>query len=1048
MSLSLGHPSGPEEESVRQGRAVRFGLTAFSGFFAILFLMTNVFAQSFAPDMFGGLRWRMVGPFRGGRAEAAAGIPGDPNTYYFGSAAGGVWKSTNAGTSWTPIFDREPVASIGAIAIAPGNPNLIYVGTGEKCLRNDISFGDGVYKSTDAGQTWTNVGLKDSQHIANILIDPRNTNVIYVAAEGHASGPNEMRGVYKSTDGGSSWNKILYVDTKTGAADLIFDPNNPDTLYAAMYEQRRDAYTMVSGGPGSGLYKTTDGGANWKKIEGHGLPGGILGRIGVAVAGSNSNRVYAIVEAKENALYRSNDAGQSWEMLNNDPAWVRPWYQNHVFVDPKDPDSVYLLYLNVFRSTDGGAHFTSLGVPHSDDHDLWIDPTNPKRMIEADDGGATITTDGGITWTAENNQPTAQFYHASTDSEVNYRIYGSQQDSGSVSVMSRTDGGTIGEADWHPVGGGESGYIWPDPRDSQIVYAGDHNGHFTRWDGHTGQSQNIAPFFGARAWPAATLKHRFQWTSPMQLSPHDPNVLYLGAECVFKTTNGGMSWTQISPDLTRNDKSKQQSTPEPLTPDNSSAEYYDTVFAIAESPVQKNLIWVGTDDGIVQLTRDGGKIWNKVTPKDLPEWSRVNIIEPSRWAAGTAYMAADLHFSDNFTPMIFKTTDFGATWTKITNGIAANDYVHSIHEDTLRKGMLYAGTEFGIRVSFDDGANWQSLRLNLPPVPVYDTAIHGDDLIAATHGRAFWVLDNISALRQLKSETRAAAVLYTPAVATRKSGGGGFGGGGGRGRATAANPPAGAVIDYYLASAPSAPISLQIADARGQIVFRETSGEARAEGGGRGRGGRGGGGAGGNGLTAHAGLNRFVWNFRGEGSPLVPGFVVSEIRTEGPAVPPGTYQVKLSAGGQELTAPLVVALDRRSKATQADLDRQYEWGIKIRDRVTEIQNTVMAISEARASLENKKKANPNSAAAIDAMEKELVSIEGELIQLKSVNREAGLVYPIMLDAQYAELQGVIEGADSAPPAQVIEMFNEYEKRYEPLKARWQAAQTKLGQLGE
>src|ERR1051326_1246674 len=624
-------------------------------------------AQTVPPDTYGALRWRLVGPFRGGRVETATGIPGDPLTYYFGAVAGGLWKTTNGGISWTPITDNQPFFSIGDVTVDPRNPSILYVGTGEPCLRNDISFGDGVYRSSDGGRTWTNLGLRDSRHIARVLVDPNNTDTILVAALGHAFGPNQERGVFRSTDAGKTWQKTLYVDANTGATDLAFDPHDSKTLFAAMYEVRRTAYTMHSGGPGSGLYKSTDSGGTWKKLEGHGLPAGIVGRIGVSVSGADSKRVYAMIEAKVNALYRSDDGGDSWQMVNDEPIWVRPWYGNHVTADPQNADTVYVQNLNTMRSTDGGHKFTLVPVPHSDDHDLWIDPTNPKRMIESDDGGASISIDGGATWTAENNQPTGQFYHVATDNEFNYRIYASQQDSGSVGILARSDTGSIGEREWHSVGGGESGYNWPDPRDSQIVYAGDHNGHFTRFDGHTGQVRNIAPWFGARAHAPAGLLHRFQWAAPMQISPHDPNVLYLGGEVLFKTTNGGQSWTIISPDLTRNDKSKQQSSPEPLTPDNASSEYYDTIFAIAESPVQKDLIWVGSDDGLVHLTRDGGKNWTKIEVPQLPEWTRINNIDASPWDAGTAYLAADNHFNDDMHPMILKTTDFGKTWLPLTN---------------------------------------------------------------------------------------------------------------------------------------------------------------------------------------------------------------------------------------------------------------------------------------------------------------------------------------------------------------------------------------------
>ena len=816
-----------------------------------------------------------------------------------------------------------------------------------------------------------------------------------------------------------------------------------------MYEVRRNAYSITSGGPGSGLYKTTDGGEHWTHIQGHGLPDGILGKIGLAMSDSDSNRVYAMIEAKENAIYRSDDGGENWTMTNHDTIWVRPWYGNHIFADPKDSNVLYVLDLGTYRSTDGGKTFTQIPVPHSDDHHLWIDPTNPKRMIESDDGGASISVDGGANFTPENNQPTAQFYHAATDTDFDYRIYGSQQDSGSVAIRSRTDGGAIGESDWHSVGGGESGFNLPDPRDPEIVYAGDHNGHFTRYNGHTGQVQDIAPWFGARAWPPATLKHRFQWTSPMALSPFNPDILYLGGEVLFKSTTGGMSWTQISPDLTRNDKSKQISTPGPLTPDNSSAEYYDTIFAVAESPVQRDLIWAGSDDGLAHITRDGGKNWTDVTPKDLPEWTRINYIEPSPYGAGTAYLCGDLHYSNDYRPIAFKTTDFGKTWTPIVTGLPPQAFVHSIHEDPKVKGLLYAGTERGIFISFDDGASWQSLQFNLPPTPVYDTAIHGNDLIAATHGRAFWVLDDITAIRQVaKDGSRIAgepAHLYTPAIAYRTHGGGRGGQGGGR--SVGQNPPSGAIIDYYLSAAPSGPVTIEISDSRGNVVHKAVSGEAAA-GGGRGRGGRGGRGGGENLATpgTRVGMNRFVWNYRIEGPMQVPGFVVNEINA-GPMVPPGAYQVKLTVSGQTYTAPLEIKADPRVKISQADFDRQYAYAVKLRDRINDVQRELAEIVAARNSLEQARNgAGASKAPAIDALEKKIAPIEERLTQVNDTNRDAALVYPIELNAQIADLMNVVESADSAPPQQVIDEFGDYDKEWHALDARWKALQPEIAQL--
>src|SRR5579864_4968787 len=714
-------------------------------------------AQQFDESLFKGLTYRSIGPYRGGRVLAVAGVPGDPDTYYFGGVAGGVWKSTNGGVTWTPVFDREPVASIGSIAIAPSDPNVIYVGTGEACIRGDISYGDGVYKSVDGGKTWTNVGLKDTRHIGKVIVDPHNPNVVFVAALGHAYGPNPERGIFRSTDGGKTWEKVLYKDDKTGGIDVTFDGANPHVLFASLWEAYRTPWSLSSGGPGSGLYKSTDGGSSWKRLEGNGLPKGILGRIGVSVSGADSNVVYALIEAKEGGLYRSEDGGEHWSLVNPDHRFrQRAWYFTRVWADPKSANTIYIANTGLFHSIDGGKTFEVVPAPHGDHHALWIDPNDPNRLINGNDGGATISVDGGKNWTTQNNQPTAQFYHVAADNDFQYRVYGSQQDNSSLGIRTRSDHGYIDRPDWDSVGGGESGYIVADPRDSNIVYADDEGPILTRFDRRTSQAQSIQEWpEDPNGHPAAEQKYRYTWTMPIVISTHNPDVIYHTAQYVFRSTDSGRTWTAISPDLTRNDKSKQQDSGGPITKDQYTVEYYDVIFALTESPKQEGILWAGSDDGLVQLTRDGGKTWTNVTPKGIPEWAMVSLIESSPFDAATAYVAVDAHKLDNFKPYIFKTNDFGKTWTSITTGLPDNSYVHAVHEDPKRKGLLYAGTETGIWVSFEDGSNWQPLQLNLPPTPIHDMVIHDDDLVVATHGRSFWVLDDLSPLRQAAASVAA-----------------------------------------------------------------------------------------------------------------------------------------------------------------------------------------------------------------------------------------------------------------------------------------------------
>ena len=980
--------------------------------------------QTLKPDTLKGMKWRLVGPFRGGRALAVAGIPGDANTYYFGSVAGGVWKTTDGGLEWTPIFDKEPVSSIGSIAVAPSDPNIIYVGTGEACIRGNISFGDGVYKSLDAGKTWTHIGLDDTQHIGRVIVDPRNPDIVFVAALGHAYGANEERGVFRTTDGGKHWDKVLYKDDKTGAIDITFDPDNSHILYAALWQAMRTPWSMDSGGPGSGLYKSVDGGATWKQLTGHGLPSGVLGRIGVAAA-PGGERVYALIEAKEGGLFRSDDAGENWRKLDDDHRFTqRAWYFMHIFADPKNADELYILNTGMYRSTDGGATFSSINAPHGDRHGLWIDPLDTKRMIESDDGGATVTHDGGKSWTTEDNQPTAQFYHVATDNQFLYHLYGAQQDNSTVSIASRSDHGAITDADWYDVGGGESGFVVPDPRNPNIVYAGSYDGLITRFDKKNGQEQDIS------AWPlnpmghaAEKLVHRFQWTAPIAVSPQDPNVIYHGGEALFKTSNGGMSWTAISPDLTRNDKSKQASSGGPITQDNTSIEYYDVIFAVAPSPLQAGLIWVGTDDGLVQVTRDGGGHWTNVTPKSLPEWSMISLIDPSAHDAGTAWVAVDRHRLDDFKPYIYKTTEYGKQWTKLVNGIPANAYVHVVREDPKRKGLLFAGTETGIYVSFDDGANWQSLQMNLPQTPIDDLTIHGDDLAVATHGRAFWVLDDITPLRQLAAGTQDEAVhFFTPRTAHRTRIFSfqlpGF-------VAAGQNPPSGAILDYWLKDAPKDEVKLEILNGQGKVIRKFTSKppkeQAGPEEGFFRRGPRA--------LPTEKGLNRFVWDLRYEAATKVPGLVTWGGSDQGPMVVPGKYEAKLTVAGKDYTEAFEVKEDPRVAVTQAELDKQLAFALKIRDRVSEAHKAVNEMKEVQAQIAGLKKrlgddpkAKPALTAA-DDLNKKIESIEAGLVQLKSKSGEDSLNFPIMPADQIEALLSTVDSADAAPTEQSYSVYD-------------------------
>ncbi len=910
---------------------------------------------------------------------AVAGVPDDPTTFYFGAVDGGIWKTENTGVTWSPVFDRQHIASIGALAVAPSNPNILYAGTGEADMRSDIAPGDGVYKSTDAGKTWTHIGLADSRQIGRIVIDPTNPDLVYVAALGHAYGPNEERGVYRSKDGGQSWQKVLDRGPNIGAGDLAMDPANPRILYAGVWAARRTPWSKYppSGDPGSGLYKSTDGGDHWVPLT-SGLPSGEWGRVGVA---TGPGVVYAVIDAEGGGMFRSTDGGAAWEHVGKDPRiTTRAWYFNSVTVDPHDRDRIYVPNVALYRSHDGGRTFDVLkGAPGGDDyHTLWIDPTNSSRMILGTDQGATISVDGGKTWSTWYNQPTAQLYHVTTDHQFPYHVYGSQQDSGSIVVASRTDHFQIDEQDQFHVGGGESGYIAVDPKDPNIVFAGDTYGVLIRYDRRTSQGQTVTPWLQGSGNDIDQQKFRFPWTPPLVFSPTDPSTLYYGSQYLLATSDGGLHWRKISPDLTGASETKSSG---PVTIANAKARGFGVIYSIAPSPVQANQIWVGSDTGLIQLTRDGGKSWSNVTPKGLSDWSKITSIEASHFDPAVAYAAVDRHRIEDYKPHLYRTRDYGATWTEIVDGLSEPAFVNAIREDPVRKGLLFAATELGVAVSFDDGDHWQPLQLNLPVSSVRDLTIHGDDLVAATHGRSFWILDDIAPLRHV--ERNQATSLLPPASAIRLAPLSFQGTPIPPEIPAGKNPPDGAILDFYLASAPQGEVTLEILDAKNQVIRRFSTADpappplpplAIAP----------------NWLTppprfvAEAGMNRFVWDLR---YPTPVDQVADDSDSgkplPGPQVLPGTYRVKLTADGHSYTQMLKVELDPRSTATPIDLAQQLDLGLKASQAMKRAHEAAV------------KESDPKKAAASRAIE-----------------------------AQFGAVLTIVESSDRRPSAQAHEIFEE------------------------
>jgi photosystem II stability/assembly factor-like uncharacterized protein len=994
---------------------------------------------------FGSLEWRTLGPARGGRSIAVAGSVARPNEYYFGATGGGVWKTSNGGVTWRPVADGQLTSSsVGAIAVAPSNPDVVYAGAGESELRGNIAQGDGVYKTIDAGKTWTHVGLENSQTIAKLRVHPTNPDLVYAAVFGHPAGPNPERGIYRSKDGGKSWERILFRDDKTGGIELNLDPADPNVLYAALWEAFRVSHMMSSGGAGSGLFKSTDGGDHWTELSRNpGMPKGVLGKIGVSVSPVDSRRVYAQIEADDGGTFASDDAGATWKRVSEDRnVRQRAFYYTRVYADPKDKETVYEPNVMFMKSVDGGKTWKPLNVPHGDNHDMWIDPTNPKRFAVANDGAVTVTLDGGESWTAM-TQPTAQFYHVTTTSDVPYHVCGAQQDNTTACVSSQAGdplfSSISGGADtvFYSVGGGESGYIASDPADPNIFYAGSYSGELTRFDRKTGQLRRVNPYpDNPMGYATKDIGERFQWTFPIVFSPTDPTLLYAGSQHVWKTTNGGQSWTKISPDLTRHDPSTMGDSGGPITRDETGVETYATIFSIAPSPKDANVIWTGSDDGYVFVTRDGARNWVNVTPKDMPEFARISLVEASPHRAGSAYVAANRYQHDDFAPYVWRTDDYGQTWTKIVAGLGPREFARAVREDTVRPRLLYLGTEHGIYVSFDDGGAWQSLRQNLPDTPVHDIKVEARDLLIATHGRGFYAMDHIAPLRQWGAQPATTSpALFKPDDALR-----------GLDKTVA--------IDYVL-DKPAESITVELLDASGTVIRSYNGTRADTE------------------KkpapptiedffnpkdpkpSTAAGLQRLKWDLRYARAAEFSGLIMWDATTRGPIAPPGSYQVRVTVDGRSATQAFAVRREPHVLAgvTDADLQHEFELAMQIRNKASQANEAVLLVRGIRPQIQDRtsrldSKTGP-TAKALETLEQHLTAVETSVYQTRIESFEDPLNFPIMLNNKIESLQGIVEASDTAPTDQTYDMFKVLSGRLdEQLNKLDSAVQKELPQVNQ
>ncbi|MGC2802019.1 MAG: hypothetical protein WCA41_09300 [Candidatus Acidiferrum sp.] len=998
----------------------------------------------FDQKFFGGMHWRMIGPFRAGRSLAVTGVRGQADVYYFGSVNGGVWKTNDAGRTWNPIFDAEPVGSIGAIAVAPSNANVIYVGSGEADMRSSISSGNGMYKSTDAGKTWEHIGLEDSRQIARIVIDPENPEKVFIAALGHTYGPNKERGIFRSNDGGKTWEQVLFKDENTGAIDLAMEPGNPKVMFAALLQTRRPPWSIYppSKGPGTGLYRSTDGGDHWELLTGHGLPSQELGRMGIAFAPSNPKRIYLIADAKDGGMYRSDDGGENWELVSKDARiWGRGWYFCEVSVDSKDPDTLYVPNTSMYRSRDGGKTWTAIkGAPGGDDyHQLWIDPENPERMILGCDQGVIVTRNGGETWSSWYNQPTGQFYHVATDNRFPYWVYGAQQDSGAAATASRSSSRALNFMDWRPMeAGGESDYTAPDPLNPEVVYGGT----VTREDFHNEQAQQMPPTL---LYPA---EYRKTWTVPLVFSEIEPHVLYFSAQVLFRTADGGSTWQKISPDLTREDPGVPSNLDPPTAADAPASKRRGVIYTIAPSPKRAGEIWVGTDDGLVQLTRDEGKTWKDVTPPEVTPWSKVTHIMASHFVDGEAYAAVDRHRLEDSKAYLYRTKDFGKTWQMVSNGIPDGSFLNCVRDDPKVAGLLYACTEKGVYISYDDGDNWSPLQFNLPTTSVRDLVVHGDDLVIATFGRSFWVLDDITPLRQWSAKlTNADAWLFEPQTTYRVRPGADQGTPFPLDEPQAENSPTGAVVDFYLKEKSTDAVKLEIFDAAGKLVRRYSSTdevqkinpdqidipmywfpEEKP-------------------LSADAGMHRFVWDLR-------YAFAGTRRRSRrgggGPLAVPGRYTVKLTAAGKTMSAPLVLKMDPRVKTSTADLERQFLLASKLAAGVGDFSAAAQQADDLQKQIAARSKeasGNAELAAALDDLGKKVGGVAGSgagggygYFGFSVPGKEPTTLRQV--STAYGALMGIVESADVAPTADDAAASAKWEAAGKATLARWEEIQTK------